>query len=117
MFGFVVKVFTSAIMVAIIAEISKRSVLAAAVLASLHVTTVLALIWIYHDSGDAMRVAEVSYKTFWLIIPSLLFFVLLPLLLKNGLEFWSALFAAMGVTIAGFFAFSAIVKNFGVELL
>lgn len=90
-------------MVALIAEIGRRSTLAAAVLASLHVTTVLALVWVYMDTRDAERVAVIAANSFWLIIASLAFFVAFPVLLRQGLNFYLALAAAIGITIVIYF--------------
>ncbi len=101
-------------MVAIIAEIGRRSSFAAAILASLHVTTVLALLWLYYDTGDAARVADVSYKTFWLIIPSLIFFILLPYLIKQNIHIALAMMISALATAIGFFAFVRILKIAGV---
>jgi hypothetical protein len=116
MSGFLIKVFSSAIMVAIIAEIGRRSSFAAALLAAFHVTTILALIWLYIDTQNTARVAMVAQNTFWLIIPSLVFFAVFPILLKMGWEFAPAMLTAMAVTAVGFFGFIYIAARFGINL-
>jgi hypothetical protein len=115
--SFLLKVITSAIMVALIAEVGRRSTLFAALLASLHVTTVLALVWLYIDTKDTLRVADVASNTFWLIIPSLIFFIVLPLLLRQGWDMVGAMVAAIGVTGIGFFAYIYLLRYFGIKLL
>ena len=114
--NFILKILTSAIMVALIAEIGRRSTLAAAVLASLHVTTVLALVWVYLDTRDAERVAVIAANSFWLILASLAFFVALPVLLRQGLNFFIALLAAMVITIVIYFVCLWVLQRAGIAL-
>jgi hypothetical protein len=95
-------VLTVAIIVAV-SEIAKRSSFWAAALASLPLTSLLALIWIYVDTGNAQKVATLSQGIFWLVIPSLLLFILLPLLLRAGWGFWASLGSSLAVTTAAYF--------------
>jgi hypothetical protein len=114
--NFVLKILTSAIMVALIAEIGRRSTMAAAVLASLHVTTVLALVWVYLDTRDTERVAVIAANSFWLIIASLAFFIAFPVLLRQGLNFFIALAVAAAITIIIYFLTLYGLRLFGIEL-
>jgi hypothetical protein len=50
-------------------------------------TSILAFTWIYYESKETQKIIEMSYSVFWLVIPSLLFFLLLPALLKMGMKF------------------------------
>lgn len=88
---FAVKVLISALLVAAIAETAKRSSLIAALVASLPVTSLLAFVWLYVDTGDSGRVSDLSRQIGWLVVPSLVFFWTLPLLLERALNFWLAL--------------------------
>ncbi len=84
---------TSALIVAI-SEAAKRSSWLAAILASLPLTSILALCWLYWDTGSTEKVAELSTGILWAVFPSLLFFVALPFLLKSGMHFgWAMLLA------------------------
>lgn len=93
---------TTAIIVAV-SEIAKRSSFWAAVLASLPLTSLLALIWLYAETGDTQKVAALSQSIFWLVIPSLLLFVLLPQLLRTGWGFWASLGISSVATAAAYF--------------
>jgi len=42
------------------------------------------MIWLYADTGDALRVADLASGIFWLVLPSLVLFIALPLLLRAG---------------------------------
>ena len=95
---FLVKVLVSALLVAAVSEVARRSSLLGAVLASLPVTSLLAFIWLYRETGDVQKVAALSADILWLVIPSLLLFALLPVLLRQGLNFWLSLGASCAAT-------------------
>jgi hypothetical protein len=90
---------TSAIIVAI-AEIAKRNTVWAALVASLPLTSLLAFIWLYVDTRDAERIAALSQSIFWLVLPSLALFLLLPFLLRLGWGFWISLGVSCSFTAA-----------------
>src|SRR5262245_60229325 len=71
------KFVLSAAIVVAVSEIARRSTFIGALVASLPLTSVLAMIWLYHEGGDASRVAGLSREVFWLVLPSLLLFVTL----------------------------------------
>src|SRR5262249_31709049 len=70
------------------------------VLLSPPLTLILAMIWLWRDTGDKERIAALSEGTFWLVLPTLPMFLVLPALLRNGLSFWAALTASCALTIA-----------------
>lgn len=88
---FLAKTLLTALVVAGVSELSRRYSMAAAVLASLPLTSILAFVWMYAEQKNAASVTELSYSIFWLVLPSLAFFLLLPLLLKAGTNFYLAL--------------------------
>lgn len=92
-------VLTTALIVAI-SEIAKRSSLIAAVLTSIPLISVLAIIWLYVDTKDVEKVSALAGNVFWLVLPSLALFVTLPLLLKQGLNFYLSLGLSIGITVA-----------------
>ena len=84
---YIFKIVISALIIVLVSEISKRSTFLGALLASLPLISILAFIWIYIDTKDTARIAELSTQILWLVIPSLLFFVLLPIFLKLNYSF------------------------------
>ena len=86
------------------AEIAKRSTFWGAVVASLPLTSLLAFVWLYLDTGSSRRVADLSQSIFWLALPSLTLFVVLPLLLRAEINFWLSLGSACAATAAAYFA-------------
>lgn len=95
---FLVKTLITALIVAGVSELARRYSLWAALLASLPLTSILAFIWIYIEQKDQQKIIELSYSVFWLVIPSLVFFLALPLLMKYGLSFAYSIIIASGVT-------------------
>lgn len=94
MLYFLAKTLTTALVVAAVSELSRRFSLLAALLASLPLTSILAFIWMYHEQRDAAPIIRMSYDIFWLVLPSLAFFLMLPFFLKLGWPFVSALLSA-----------------------
>lgn len=97
-----IKVVITAVVVVAVAELAKRGTLIAALLASLPLTSLLAFIWLYVETHDTQRVAALSHGILWLVLPSLLLFLALPLLLKAGWNFWPSLLASCAVTALGY---------------
>jgi hypothetical protein len=111
-----IKIAATAIMVVAISEVAKRSSLFGAVLASIPLTSVLAMIWLYADTGDPEKVAELASGIFWLVLPSLALFIALPLLIRAGWGFAPSLLAASALTVACYFLMLAILKRFGIAI-
>jgi hypothetical protein len=99
-----VKVLVSALIIAAASEISRRSTTAGALLASLPLTSILAILWLYRDTRDAARVATFSMDILWLVLPSLLLFILLPVLIRRGMQVYPALAVSAASTVLAYFA-------------
>ena len=113
---FVLKVALSALIVAAVSEIAKRSPAFAALVASLPLVSVLGMIWLWRDTGDPVRLAAHSEATFWYVLPSLPMFLLIPALLRGGVPFPVALAAGIGLTAALYLLTTAVLARFGVRL-
>lgn len=108
----VIKVVLSAVLIVAISEIAKRSSVVGALIASLPLTSLLALIWLYLDTGDTQKVGNLASDILWLVIPSLLFFIALPSLLRGGFGFWWALLLSCLITVAGYGLTTWILQKF-----
>ena len=102
MWQYTIKIALTAIVVVTVSEVAKRSPLWAALLASLPLTSLLAFIWLYLDTGETERVAALAHGVLWLVLPSLLLFLVLPLLLRAGWGFWPSLAASSVVTTGAY---------------
>jgi hypothetical protein len=112
---YAIKVLISAALVVLISELAKRNSLLGALVASLPVTSLLAFVWLYWDTGDAARVSSLSIDIFWLVIPSLALFLILPLLLRMGWGFWLSLLAALAVTAACYGLLFFVLRRLGMR--
>ena len=99
---FLLKTLVSALLIGGASELGRRSTLAGAVLVSLPLTSLLALIWLWHDTGDGARIAAFSTDILWLVPASLLLFIALPLAMRCGLGFWPGLVAGILASMAGY---------------
>jgi uncharacterized membrane protein (GlpM family) len=111
------KAVISGVLVALILEISRRNVTLAALLGALPIVSVLAILWMYHDTHDVNQIAGYSMGVFWYVLPSLIFFVLLPVLLRSAhLPFYVAVLISAAATIMAFFIMKAVLARCGVQL-
>lgn len=102
MLQYAIKVAVTCAVIIAVTEISKRSTLLGALLASLPVTSLMAFVWLYWDTGDAGRVADLSVGILWLVLASLPFFVAFPTLIRAGVEFWPSLGLSLVLTAMGY---------------
>ncbi|HEX3895994.1 MAG TPA: DUF3147 family protein [Rudaea sp.] len=116
MFYLVLKALISGIIVMAVSEIAKRSPAFGALIVSLPLVSLLAILWLWRDTGDIVRIANHAEATFWYVLPSLPMFLALPYLLRNGMNFWLALGASCVLTVLLYFATVLIAARFGVKL-
>ncbi|MEQ1440433.1 DUF3147 family protein [Fontimonas sp. SYSU GA230001] len=112
----ILKFSISAAVVVAVSEIARRSSVFGALVASLPLTSLLAFVWLYRDTGDTAQIAALSGSIFWLVLPSLLLFVLLPVLLRAGLGFWLALLLSCVATAAAYGLMTLVLRRVGVVL-
>jgi hypothetical protein len=110
------KVVITAVLVVAISEIGKRSSALGALIASLPLTSLLAFIWIYGETGDTAKIASLSSSIFWYVLPSLVLFLALPALIIQGYGFWLSLAVSSALTFAAYLAMIWILGRFGVAL-
>jgi hypothetical protein len=113
----VFRILISALLIFAISELAKRSSFLGALLASLPLVSILAMIWLWRDTHDAARLAQFSIGVFWLVLPSLVLFALLPRLLTRWhYSFPVALLFGCGATVIAYLLVAALLKRFGVAL-
>lgn len=111
-----IKVVVTSILIVAIAETAKRSTTVAALIASLPLTSVLALIWLYRDTGDTERAAQLAASIFWYVLPSLAFFIAFPLAVRFGFGFTASLLLASSLTVLAYLIMLAGLKAAGIQL-
>ena len=113
---FIIKIIVSALVIASVSELAKKFTPIAAILASLPLTSILAMIWLYRDTNDVQKVIDLSQGIFWALLPSLLFFIILPLLLKLHIQFGTAMFISSIVMFLGYIIYEMVLNKLGIKL-
>jgi hypothetical protein len=116
MIYYIVKILVSALLITGISEISKRSTFWGGVLASVPFISVIAFIWIYTETKSVEKISQLSTSVFWLVIPSLSMFLILPYLLKLKVDFYLALLVSITVMILCYYAMIFILAKFGIKI-
>ncbi|HPE70291.1 MAG TPA: DUF3147 family protein [Thermotogota bacterium] len=112
-----VKFLLSAAILVGVSEISKRTSVLGGLIASLPLTSLLAILWLYLDTGDPQKVASLSWSIFWFVLPSLVFFVALPLFISRlGWNVYLSIFLSSVLTMLGYGAMALVLSRFGVKL-
>ena len=99
MLSFLAKAVFSGTMVALIATIAKRYPGWGGLLASLPLTSLLAITLLWVDTRDTAKVEALSWSINLFILPSLPIFVALPLMLRHGVGFLVAMAIAIAATL------------------
>ncbi|MEQ6886736.1 DUF3147 family protein [Salicola sp. Rm-C-2C1-2] len=113
---YITKLGITVVLVVLISEVAKRSSFIGAVLASVPLTSVLAILWIYVETGDIGRISDLSVSIVWLVLPSLVLFIALPVLLTNGVNFYLSMALSIGATALSYWLVVVVLGHFGVEL-
>ena len=111
-----VKTLLSALIIVAVSEIARRSAGFGALVASLPLISVLGMIWLWRDTGDPLRMAAHAQATFWYVLPSLPMFLVIPLLLRRGVDFWPALLGGCLLTMLLYVAMTAVLSRWGINL-
>ena len=112
----IVKALLSGVLVAVISEVARRNPGIGGLIASLPLVSVLAVIWMWQETADEARIASHLQSTFWYVLPSLPMFLVMPMLLRNGLGFWLALALSCLMTMALYVAAMWLLPKAGITL-
>ena len=113
---YLTKLAITTFLIVLISEIAKRSSFIGAVLASIPLVSVLAMIWLYVDTKDLNKISDLSISVFWLVLPSLTLFLVLPWLLKSGIHFYLSMLIAISITALMYWLMVVILGQFGIKL-
>ena len=114
--GLIAKALLAGAMIAAIAESGKRLPAMGALIASLALVSILGMMFLWFARPDAENMAVHAQATFWYVLPSLPMFLLIPFLLRSGLDFWWALLAGCALTVGLYFLMMTVGPRFGLRL-
>ena len=113
----IVKYAVTALVIVVVSEVAKRSDRAGALVASLPLVTVIAMIWLHVEKQPETKIANHAYYTFWYVLPTLPMFLLVPWMMNRGVSFWPSLLAGCALTIGCFALAAVFLKRFGIGLM
>ena len=110
------KILLTTMIIVGISEIAKRSTLVAGIVASIPLTSLLALTWLYFDTQSSSTVMDLSRNILLMIPPSLTFFIALNSLLGWNTAFTLSLLISIVLTAVVYWIYFYILNFFGVNL-
>ena len=116
MWALVARALLSGAMIAAISEIGKRLPATAAIVASLPLVSVLGMIFLWHQKPDTENMAVHVQATFWYVLPSLPMFLLIPALLRSGVNFWISLGVGCALTVGLYLLMMHVGPRLGVRV-
>jgi len=110
-----VKAALSGIVIAVVSEVARRSLILGALM-SLPLVSILGILWLWRDTGNVERIAAHAQSTFWYVLPTMLMFLLMPAMLRHGIGFWSTLATCSAFTFILYLCMIRALEEFGVTL-
>lgn len=110
-----IKALLSGAIISAVSEVARRSPAFGALVASLPIVSVLGMIWLWRDTHDTEKIAAHAEATFWMVLPSLPMFLVLPALLRHGMSFYPALASSCALTVALYSLMVLILRKFGMD--
>lgn len=112
----IVKAVVSGVLIALASEAAKKWPLWGAVMVSIPLTSLLTAMWIHIETADVEKNATFLRNVFWAHLPTLVFFILCPILLRAGVNFWVSVAVSLFVTAIVFYAYSVFIRQFGIRV-
>jgi hypothetical protein len=113
-----VKILLTAVVILAVTKIQLFSDKLSALLIALPLTSLIAMIWMWHDrtagsvADRGEGIANHAYYTFWFVLPTMPMFLILPWMLRKGMGFYPALGLNVLITIALFWVMVFLLKRY-----
>lgn len=111
-----IKALISGLIVAAASEIARRWPGVGGLIVSLPLVSLLTFIWVWQDTRNSEKVAELAQGAFWFFLPSMPMFLALPAMLRTGIGFWTAFAISVAGTAALYLLMFWLAPRFGVRL-
>lgn len=113
----VTKYAITAFIIVLVSEVAKRTDKLGALISSLPFVTIMVMVWLFIEKQGTEKIANHAYYTFWYVIPTLPMFLVLPIMLRKGLNFWLSIGLSAVLTFICFIITAYIGKKMGVDLM
>jgi hypothetical protein len=84
---FTIKIIVSALIIAGVSELAKKLPSLGGLIAAMPLTTLLALIWLYAETGDYQLAHAFTRSVLFAIVPTVFFFITALVLFRKGTPF------------------------------
>lgn len=109
------KIFLSALIIWGVTNVDKFSTTLSAILISIPLTSLLAIIWMGVEGRENAHIASWTYQTFWFVLPTLIFFLVFPYMLSSKLPFLPSLLVSLVIMVGFYFGTWWLLGKFGVK--
>ena len=116
MIWYIVKLLVSAGIIVLISELSKKLPLLASLIASLPLVSVLGMVWMYGEKVETEKITAHAEGTFWYVLPSLPMFLVMPWMLRKGINFPVSMATGIALTTLLYLLMIRILDKFGMSL-
>jgi hypothetical protein len=120
----VVKILLTAVIILVVTKLQLVSDKLSALLIALPLTSILAMIWMRHETKVAEQatriesIANHAYYTFWFVLPTMPMFLVIPWMLRKGSGFYFTLGVNALLTTVLFWLLVVTLKKFtSIELM
>lgn len=110
-----IKVLLTAIII-VVSEIAKMNTVLGAIVKSLPLISLLAMMWLYVETWDVMRISSFSTNTFWFVLQILPLFLIFPALLRYGITFWLSLSVCLLMMLLCYGVTFFFIRYFNIQL-
>ena len=114
MYWKITKLIITTLLIVLISEISKRSIIMGGLIAALPLVSILSMIWMYLEGVDLQIINEFSRSVFWMALPSMPMLYMFPIFSQKW-GFNIAFSVLIGFTILLYVLMVSIVSRWGVN--
>lgn len=95
---FALKILFSAFIIALVTQLADSLPKVGALIKSLPITSLIVFIIMKYEGSSDQQIATMSWDILFMVIPSLILFVVIPVMINRGFTFYPSLIAATVVT-------------------
>jgi hypothetical protein len=112
----IIKAAISGIIIAVASETARRWPGIGGLIVSLPLVSLLTFIWVWRDTSDTDRVAQLALSAFWFFLPSMPMFLAFPAMLRAGMGFWPAFALSIVLTTVLYAGMFWLAPRIGIRL-
>lgn len=99
---FALKVLISAVLIASVTKLSEKTIVGGALLKTIPLTSFLVFFFMKYEGRTNKEIGRMSWDILYLVIPSLILFIIFPILLDKGWSFGTSLAASTAIMCLGY---------------